>query len=81
MTTGSCRSRRTAHLATSADGCHDCKKIHAQVREVKGGICTVKYDGPPPIAMGVKVRWSLGTQCHLSQHLPFVTWSLKLHSY
>jgi Fe-S cluster biogenesis protein NfuA len=24
------------------------------VREVKGGKCTVKYDGPPPIAMGVK---------------------------
>ncbi len=26
-----------------------------QVREVQGGKCTVKYDGPPPIAMGVKV--------------------------
>lgn len=20
------------------------------------GVCTVKYDGPPPIAMGIKVR-------------------------
>jgi hypothetical protein len=26
-----------------------------QVRALQGGVCTVKYEGPPPIAMGIKV--------------------------
>ena len=29
--------------------------VRVQVRTLQGGVCTVKYDGPPPIAMGIKV--------------------------
>lgn len=36
-----------------------------QVVEMTGGVCTVRYDGPPPIAMGIKVCIRQPTCCLL----------------